>query len=41
MMRCEMCGCELTEPETFCVDCVEMLNETMDLMVQMEAEEEN
>ena len=26
MMKCEWCECELTEPETHCDDCAEMLN---------------
>ena len=26
MFECEFCGCELSEPETHCPDCIEMLN---------------
>jgi hypothetical protein len=35
-MRCQWCECELSEPEVYCPDCIEMLNETLDLMLSQE-----
>ena len=35
-MRCQWCECELTEPEVYCEDCVEMLNDAMDLFLSQE-----
>ena len=40
MMKCQWCECELSEPEVYCDDCVEMLNETLDLMIALEQEED-
>ena len=30
MMHCGFCGCELSEPEPFCEECVEILNACME-----------
>jgi len=31
MFKCQWCECELSEPEVYCPDCIEMLNATLEL----------
>ena len=34
MFKCQWCECELSEPEVYCPDCIEALNDAMDLMLE-------
>ena len=33
LMSCGWCGCEMTDAEPFCDDCVEALNDSMELQL--------